>query len=422
MKKILFLSYCFFHFFVVHAQDAADRRVGELINSGDWFALDTEYPQLKNRIQQPVLDKMAATLLGYYFNRPDEALKNIADLLNNHQQELSLPHIASFVLLAAQIEYGQGQYKQALESVESFLQQVKALGISEGLDELEEFCRISAPFREIPSPSVSRNGTDTEIPFSWVKAGRGQLMFVPVTVHGKDCHFVFDTGASSTYFSHEFAEELGVKILQDSVPIDHAVRGRTIVSVGVLDSLSMGDVVLRNVVAYVAPSHATDSIFRLDAVLGADWYCRLGEAVIYPDKGKIVFPVEHSPLPASGRNMLLESNIAKIKLFSGDEALKVCFDSGNAYASLHLFENYYKKHAPAIDRVAKPAEKLTDLVMSGFPARIGAVSLNLDPVLVSKSAQNIPSGEDGTCGTEFIKRCRKIIISYAHAFLQVEKK
>lgn len=421
MKKILFLSFFFFHLLAVHAQEA-DRRVGELIGSGDWFSLDAEYPVLKDRMQSVALNKMAGVLLDYYFNRPDRALKGITDLLANHQQELSFPNITSFVLLAAHIDFSEGRYKQALESAGNFLQQVKALGVSEGLEALEAFYKSIEPFRELPAPQVCRSGKDTEVPFHWVEAGRGQLMFLPVTVHGKEYRFIFDTGASSTYFSREFAEELGVRIIQDSVSIGHAVRGQAMVAAGLLDSLSVGDVVLRNVVAYVAPPHATDSIFRVDAVLGADWYRRLGEAVIYPEKGKIVFPVRRSPVPATGRNLLLESNITKVKLFSGHEALTVCFDSGNAYASLHLFENYYKKHAAEIDRKAAPAQKATDVTVNGFPVRLGSVSLNLDPVLVSKAPQNLPSADHGACGTEFVKRCRKLIINYTDAFLQAEIK
>lgn len=55
-----------------------------------------------------------------------------------------------------------------------------------------------------------RPNRDTEIPLTIEKAGRGVLMFVPLTINGKTYRFIFDTGAGSTFISKRFADEIGI--------------------------------------------------------------------------------------------------------------------------------------------------------------------------------------------------------------------
>ena len=58
MKRlILFLSLCLC-LSVARAQ-TADERVGQLLNTSDWFALERELPTLKASIQTPFLPEFA---------------------------------------------------------------------------------------------------------------------------------------------------------------------------------------------------------------------------------------------------------------------------------------------------------------------------------------------------------------------------
>lgn len=49
-KTIITVSILFLNLFTVYAQNA-DMRISELINTSDWFALEKEYPKLKDSIQ-----------------------------------------------------------------------------------------------------------------------------------------------------------------------------------------------------------------------------------------------------------------------------------------------------------------------------------------------------------------------------------
>ena len=86
----------------------ADMRVGELLNSSDWFTLEKEYPLLKDSVQTPLLGLMSEALLGYYFNRPDETLACVDSLLRYHQEELGLDNITSMLMVRSATEAKRG--------------------------------------------------------------------------------------------------------------------------------------------------------------------------------------------------------------------------------------------------------------------------------------------------------------------------
>ena len=48
----------------------ADMRVGELLNSSDWFTLEKEYLLLKDSVQTPLLGLMSVSLVGLLFQSP----------------------------------------------------------------------------------------------------------------------------------------------------------------------------------------------------------------------------------------------------------------------------------------------------------------------------------------------------------------
>mgnify|MGYP004629692683 CR=1 FL=1 len=49
-----------------------DRRINEPLGSGDWFALNREYSEVRDSVQSDVLKSMTETMLAAYFNRPEE--------------------------------------------------------------------------------------------------------------------------------------------------------------------------------------------------------------------------------------------------------------------------------------------------------------------------------------------------------------
>lgn len=413
----------------VYPQEA-DMRTGELMNNSDWFALNEEYPLLKEKIQWQPLKYMAEIMLGYYFNRPEEALEGINVLLSNHQEEIGFPNVYSFVSLAAVIHGRQGRYAQCADMARGFVDQLQAQGVSEGLESMEVLYKTYNALRDIPAPEFNRIGKDIEVPFTLKQERRGVHMYVPVVVNGREHQFIFDTGAASTYIKQRFAEEAGIRILNDSVMINEGTIGESYGMTGLFEELSMasGDISVKNVVAAIArPDETVDTAFTADAVLGLDFMMPAGEVHILPQENKIVFPVGKTPLPPSGPNLMFVGNLL-LKAYSGDERLVLWFDTGNVRTE--MLSKYYEKHKDRID-----SEGVKDVVWMGghgfakdfdvyklpeLPLGVGDAGFKLNDVMVVPEPGLAYEMLDGNLGMDFFMVCSRVIINFEDMFVKVE--
>ena len=69
---------------VIFAQEA-DMKVGELLNTSDWFELERVYPALAADVQAPMLKQMAEVMLASNFNRPAELREKLQKLIAEHE-------------------------------------------------------------------------------------------------------------------------------------------------------------------------------------------------------------------------------------------------------------------------------------------------------------------------------------------------
>lgn len=439
MKKLLLTAGLFFTLFSAHSQQA-DQRIGELLNQSDWFALEEEYPLLKDSMQSACIRLLAETMIANNFNQPQQALESIGKLLEDYQAELGPENAGNLFTLATILDAEAGNYAQAADNLKYFLDQLKTASPQENIASLEESYHHYSRLRNYPAPSLSRPSADVEIPVSIEevklpksiekKGFRGTTIHIPVTVHGREYPFIFDTGAASSYFSERFAKEVGVRIIHDSVLINKGMLGASYGMNGYLDSLQVGDITFRNLIVYIGrPNAAVDSVLQVDAVLGMDFIKLAGETQIYPQEQKIVFPARFTPLPATGRNLLLDnSNRPVIKARAGDNRLEFFFDTGNNTADLSY--TYYAKYKDRVDAVASK-----DTVTGGgfgfirtkevlripcFAFKVGQTPVEIKNIMVSPAPGNDQPLEDGNMGMELVNQFRKVTINLKDMFVELE--
>ncbi len=342
----------------------ADMRVGGLLNTNDWFALEKEYPSLKDSVQTPMLRLMFEALLGYYFNRPDEAVACVDSLLRHHQAELGLGNITSMLLVKATVEARRGNYAVAAGMLEDFTSQLRAQGVEMDYTQMDRAARHYNLFRNFPHMSVERPGGDALIAMTNDSivlniendtVPRGTFIHIPVTVGGREHRAIFDTGAGSTFMSAEFAEKAGVRIVADSL----AIQGCSLVygQIGIIDSLTIGGIMVRNIPVTINPDTTLNRLVDTDFLIGADIMAQLGEVQIFPHDGKIVVPALPTPNPATGSNMYLDNSAPIIKGESHGKTYGFFFDTGNGTAALSY--NFYGKNKAEIDAKAKHVRRLT---------------------------------------------------------------
>jgi len=432
MKKIIFLSFIITAFSIgkIKAQ-SADEIVGDLINQDNYFELDKEYPQLKESMQSDMLKLMAEGLLAFYFNQPKESNKIIGRMLDEYQQEMGFENSLGMTSVALKNLMSMEKYDDIIKATTSLIEQIKPHVDEETIGSFESIKEMAIKLNEQEKTYLRRGTQDVEVPLTIEKIGRGELMFLPVKVNGHEGSFIFDTGcAAMNYVSQDFAKEIGIRIIADSLKIS-GVGGSAYGWIGIADSISIGDIYYYNSLFIVAPPNPADTVYKVNAVLGAGFLNAVGEIQIHANDNKMVFPADRTPVPASGRNFLLNDGQPYLKVFSGDEQLTFHFDTGNVKST--LFYKYYKEHQEDIER-----KGYKDVTTSGgfggvqtkevyklpsFTVHIkGCKPAELNNVEVEFTDTGFQGWilEDGSLGMDFLKSYDKVTINYHDMFIKTE--
>lgn len=417
-----------------------DQRIGELINTENWFGLEKEYPILKDSIQVPFLKVVAEAMIARNFNQKERALDCLNELLSNHQSDLGAG-VFNFIILRAQLLEEMGRYAEAADFIKNVLDQLKGQGVTQGLDAMGYYYQHVNALRELPALSLSRPNHDVSVPFtlkelkpkrieSWMRKkdernpdAKSVLMSIPVTLHGETIPFHFDTGAGMTFVTEKFVREKGLPLIGDSVIYTGNSKGlRTFI-----DSLQIGEITVRNIVAGVGLEKESEllDLVGVGPILGRDVISAIGEAQICMEDSTMLFPFKTSQLPAYGRNMLYNSHV---EATAGGESLRFLFDTGNASNNTcYLYAAYYKSHREIIDKIAT-----TDTISGGgygiagtremkvirpFSLSIGNMPIQFVEAVVDLESTLTDEHCHGNIGIAAVLQHRKTIINFRDMFV-----
>ncbi len=430
MKRI-FLSFFLLVAINVAAQKA-DQRIGELINSGNWFALAEEYPRLKDSMQVEFLQPMAEALVAKYFNQPDKAIEAMTTLLGNYQEEIGASSAINFALLRLQIIGEQGKYAEAADGLKSIAEQLPQMPI------IQSMYQHYNTLRDYPALSINRPNKDVTIPFhlqmlkankreEWMRAGKkqfkGYLMTVPVTCHGKQQSFIFDTGASASFVTESVAKNLNLTMLPDTILLNGNQKGLQ----AYIDSLQIGDIVCRNMIVYVGLNNPLDTLVGgVDAVLGMDFIKAVGETQILFDRQQIVFPSQ--PATSTEQSNIFLDGTLIMQVRKGEVPLSFIFDTGCTTAE--LYSDYYTKFTTEVNAVAEPDTITTGsygtittspiLLLPELTFMIGETSVTIDEINLFPHNDNPLYVHDGRMGLDLIRRFHKTTINLNDMFVRFE--
>ena len=428
---------------VIYAQQP-DQRIGELVNTEDWFGLDKEYPVLKDSIQTPFLKVVAEAMIARNFNQKERALECLNELLSKHQSDLG-DGVFNFIILRAQLLEEMGRYAEAADFMKNVLDQLKGQGVTQGLDAMDYYYQHVNALRDLPALSLSRPNHDVSVPFtlkelkpkrieSWMRKkddsnpdAKSVLMSIPITFHGESIPFHFDTGAGMTFVTEKFVREKGLPLIGDTVVYTGNSKGlRTFI-----DSLQIGEITVRNIVAGVGLEKESEllDLVGVGPILGRDVITAIGETQICMDDSTMLFPLKTSPLPAYGRNMLYNSHV---EATADDESLRLLFDTGNASNNAcYLNAAYYNSHRQVVDKVAT-----TDTISGGgygsagaremkvirpFSLSIGNMPIQLVEAVVDEEDPLADDHCHGNIGIAAVLQHRKTIINFRDMFVEFEK-
>lgn len=407
-----------------YSQTQADVRMGEILNNGDLFQLRKEYPNLRDSVSIKMLNLIADAQLGIGFNKPESAAVALDSLLLHHQNEMGAETSIGMAALQGMNFLNLGMYEQAGEVGENLVNALKNSVPFEALYSFVFIEKVGKALANTPQPYLERPNQDVTVPLSVETVGRGKHIYIPVEVNGVTKDYIFDTGCSfGNFVSEKYAEEAGLKIVADSIPVSGMEIG--FVKLATVDSMKIGEMIYHNPVFMVAPpDNELDSIFAFDGVLGYHFIRDAKEIIIDNEAGRFVFPQKTSTREP---NMYLSSNTPQVRINYNGQPFDLIFDTGNVKSDLG---NKFAKTFP--DTIDELTEQLTSRGGFGGISQIKAVTLpefcfeaagatvTLHNTEVIKNTENDSQLFSGSLGADFVLSFKRLVINYQNMFIRGE--
>lgn len=425
-KRVSFiLITILFGYISVYSQTRADVKMGEILNNGDLFQIREQYPILKDSVSIKMLNLVSEAQLGIGFNQLERAGVALDSLLQFHQAELGAETSIRMAALQGMNFLNLGMYEQAGKVGEDLVNALKNSVPFEAIYSFVFIEKIGKALANVPKPYLERPDRDINVPLIVGTVGRGKHIYIPVEVNGITKNYIFDTGCSfGNFVSEKYAEEVGLKILADSIPVSGMEIG--FVKLAMADSLRIGELVYHNPVFMVAPpDNEVDPVFAFDGVLGYHFIRDAREIIIDNEAGRFIFPQEISD---GEPNMYLSSNTPQVRISYDGHPLDLIFDTGNVKSDLG---NKFTETFP--DAIEGLTEQTTSrggfggisqtkaVVLPEFRFEVAGSTVTLYNTEVIKNTESGSQLFSGSLGADFVLSFKRLVINYQSMFIRGEK-
>ncbi len=409
----------------VYSQTRADVKMGEILNNGDLFQIREQYPILKDSVSIEMLNLVSEAQLGIGFNQLERAGVALDSLLQFHQAELGAETSIGMAALRAMNLLNLGLYSQAGKAGEDLVTALKDAVPFESLYSFIFMERMGKALSDFPKSFLERPLHDVTVPMRCDSVGRGYHFYIPVEVNGITKDYIFDTGCSfGNFVSEKYAEEVGLKVLADSIPVSGMEIG--FVKLAIADSLKIGELVYHNPIFMIAPpDNEVDSVFAFDGVLGYHFIRDVKEVIIDNESESFVFPYQISD---GEPNMFLSSNTPNVRIEYDGEAFDMIFDTGNVKSDLG--NKFAETFPDAIEGLAEQAtsrggfggiSQTKAVVLPEFRFEVAGSTVKLCDTEVIKNTESGSQLFSGSLGADFVLSFKRLVINYQSMFICGEK-
>ena len=425
-KRVSFiLITILFGYISVYSQTRADVKMGEILNNGDLFQIREQYPILKDSVSIKMLNLVSEAQLGIGFNQLERAGVALDSLLQFHQAELGAETSIGMAALRAMNLLNLGLYSQAGKAGEDLVTALKDAVPFESLYSFIFMERMGKALSDFPKSFLERPLHDVTVPMRCDSVGRGYHFYIPVEVNGITKDYIFDTGCSfGNFVSEKYAEEVGLKVLADSIPVSGMEIG--FVKLAMADSLRIGELVYHNPVFMVAPpDNEVDSVFVFDGVLGYHFIRDAREIIIDNEAGRFIFPQKTSD---GEPNMYLSPNTPQVRISYNGHPLDLIFDTGNVKSDLG---NKFAETFP--DAIEGLTEQTTSrggfggisqtkaVILPEFRFEVAGSTVTLYNTEVFKNTESGSQLFSSSLGADFVLSFKRLAINYQSMFIRGEK-
>lgn len=444
MLKKLLLASCLIVSINIQAQNA-DVRIGQLINESNWFELEHELKTAPADSISPFLRQLATAMAHHYFNRPDSACTVLADLLNNHQQELGDQTMSTVILLSTNLARI-GHYNDAADLLQNLYDQLTAMRTDSTLTEpykaQAQQYRALAACGSFYQPLHESN--EYHIPMVIDDNDGQHSIEMDGSINGKEGHFLFDTGAGGNLITPKLAKEYGLRSLDTDITVA-GVGGLKEGGYAIANTLRIGGLTWLNVPFAVIDTQTGheeadkyNEKFQLPPVIGLPVMFCMQEILLDFAHRELVVPAIPTRNPFAKSN-LLRTDTEGLQLKTTDETgnhVYFHFDTGCYYT--YMQPTWYNRHKKEVDSAGVP----DSLRMAGIGGvsitrtyklphmkiRIGNGTTMIDSVNVNtgidlhtrqlKTTSFSDGAEDGVIGLNALEKFSKVIINLKDMYLE----
>ena len=357
------------------------------------------------------------------FLNPRKSNDAIKYLLHDHRSELTDSMIAKILLIKEDNHAKLFQYKQAGETAELLVRSYAHVLDSGQVADEENNMKIWIPLSTVPGQKI-KMGETSQIPLSKDKAG---LANIPVSVQGRECNFIVDTGADLCVLRKGLADKLKLRKIETSVSVKGSTGKENKTELMIADSIKIGKITVKNVVFLVLPDDKLSFPqinYEINGIIGFPVIQQLKELHFSKD-GTLTIP--RRTLRKKLKNMALCGAKSIINIAAGKDTIYCLLDTG-ANAS-ELYKKYYCEHDKDIEKNGAPdslkysalGETKTRKIfkMKEFPISVGDKTAILPSIDVyMEDLRPDRKMFYGSIGQDYIGLFDEMIINYESMYIE----
>ena len=393
-----------------------------LADQKDYFKLAAFFETNKSGLNDEYRLYFSA-IIDNKFNRNEDCIAHVDSVVNQYPGKLPGKEMAVLYRSESDSYFKASRYRDALMADSKILLHFKSSITKDETEDIGNDLKRLDALRNTP-PQQAEIGKP--LPITW-KRDRIGLIEIPFQIHGHSFDAIFDTRANISSISETFAKQLGLRMLKASYNESAGITGITFkTSIGIADSLMLGNVLLKNIVFQVMP----DSVlyiaairFRLNIIIGLPVIVQCREIRFFR-AGKMIIP--ENPSKEDLHNLALDDLDPVILLTTGTDSLSFHFDSGATTSDFYV--TFYEKYRKEIEGKATKrtmefggaggSQKKDVYVLRNFHADLAGTPVILDSVTVL--TKKIYPGERfyGNLGQDFMANFSELILNFRYMYIK----
>lgn len=340
MKKILYILIAILCASSIGFAQTYDEKIGNAMNRGDWFGLDSIYKSAPKDSIHPFLEVYSRCLIGNRFNRPDISIAAFTELFNTQSEFLDLGNMLNSSVMFAMDLSRTGDNEKAAHVVSSVLDATRQHLDSAAIAMMQKYVNQYTALAAYKPYGIDFGGqSNATVPFRLVPVGPAKrnslLMHLDESyINGQPAEITFDTGAGVNIISDSLAQKYGL------IPLDASLQvsglGVQAGQCAIAKELKLGSITVSDVpftvITITANNEEADQYMNcFDIIVGSELMLQLKDLTIDFINSQITVPAAAPTISNTSPNMCFSSsmNLLSRGNIHGNPML-INIDSGDA--------------------------------------------------------------------------------------------